>query len=427
MHPSTDQQLAIDTALSGQSFFLTGGGGTGKSFTLQKVIESISKKYSGRPGSLGIVAPTGVAAMQVGGTTIHSYFGLKLVTKEDTIKQWKRNAWTQLQVLVIDEISMVPDWMLNLLDRMGRESRFSQKHLPFGGVQLILCGDFLQLAPIKASYCFKSKAWKDTMNKCIELKFAYRQGSDPEFASILNRIRLGQVDQVLLDSFNRETLRVEGIEQTRLYSKKDSVDEENAEKLQILPGESHIFSARDSGGKWAFEAKKLSTWSNAPSKLSLKIGAQVVLLKNIDIEQGLVNGSRGIIVGFTKASAPVVRFLSGLTLPIEIAKWTLTKKDENHSIIATRYQYPLSLAWAITIHKSQGMSLDAVYTDLNECFADGMAYVALSRCKTLRGLTVIGLSAKSIRTNKEAIEFHAQIIGRQEEEERVEKRRKVEK
>jgi ATP-dependent DNA helicase PIF1 len=158
----------------------------------------------------------------------------------------------------------------------------------------------------------------------------------------------------------------------------------------------------------------------------LKIGAQVVLIKNINIQEGLVNGSRGVIVGFSpEASAPVVRFLSGLTLPIEIAKWTLTKKDENHSIIATRYQYPLSLAWAITIHKSQGMSLDAVYTDLSECFADGMAYVALSRCKTLRGLTVIGLSGKSIRTNKEAIEFHAHIIGRQEEEERVEKRRKV--
>jgi ATP-dependent DNA helicase PIF1 len=391
------------------------------------VIESVQKKYSGRPGAVGIVAATGAAALVVGGTTIHHYFGLKLVTKETAEKlyQWKRNAWTQLCVLIIDEISMVSDWMLNLLDRMARESRSSQKHIPFGGVQIILCGDFLQLPPIDVPFCFKSKAWKDTMHRCIELKYAYRQGSDQEFASILNHIRLGQVDQALLDSLNhRQMQKVEGIEQTRLYSKRANVEEENAEKLKKLPGEIHVFSAHDSGPSWSLEAKKVSTWSNAPSRLSLKIGAQVVLLKNIDIEQGLVNGSRGVIVGFSPA--PVVRFLSGLTLSMEMAKWTLTNTDEHHAVIATRFQYPLDLAWAITIHKSQRMSLDTVYTDLSECFADGMAYVALSRCKTLRGLTVSGLSAKSIRTNKEAIEFHAKIAQAEGGgEERVEKRRKV--
>jgi ATP-dependent DNA helicase PIF1 len=275
MHPSTEQQLAIDAALSGESFFLTGSAGTGKSFTLQKVIESVQKKYSGRPGSVGIVAPTGAAAIQVTGTTIHHYFGLKLVTKEnaDKIYQWKRNAWIQLCVLIIDEISMVSDWMLNLLDRMGRQSRSSQSNLPFGGVQIILCGDFLQLPPIDAIFCFKSNAWKDTMHKCIELKFAYRQGSDPEFASILNRVRTGQVDQALLDSLNRrqaQMQKIEGIEQTRLYSKRANVDGENAEKLKKLPCEIHVFSAHDSGPSWSLEAKKVSTWSNAPSTTLLE-------------------------------------------------------------------------------------------------------------------------------------------------------------
>jgi ATP-dependent DNA helicase PIF1 len=432
MHPSTDQQLAIEAALAGKSFFLTGSAGTGKSFTLQKVIEAVRNKYTGRPGAVGIVAPTGAAALQVGGTTIHNYFGFKAINQQQSLKhyEWKRQSWTQLHVLIIDEISMVADWMLNFLDRMARESRSTSQHLPFGNIQLILSGDFLQLAPIDGTYCFKSKAWKETMSMCIELKYPYRQGNDQDFASILGRVRMGNVDQALLDTLTKggeNKSSGDGIEQTRLYSKRVNVEQENTSmtKLKQLPGEAHVFSAQDQGPAWALEEKKLSNWSNTPSNLSLKIGAQVVLLKNLDIQQGLVNGSRGIVVGFSpNGAAPVVRFLTAeLTMTVEIAKWTLNR-TENNAVIATRLQYPLDLAWAI--HKSQGMSLDAVYTDLSECFAEGMAYVALSRCKTLRGLTVAKLNAKSIRANKEAIEFHANIgQAKGGEEERAVKRHKV--
>ncbi len=415
MNPSPEQQSALDTALLGDSFFLTGSAGTGKSFTLQRVIELIQAKFNGRPGAVAVVAPTGAAALQVGGTTIHSYFGLSTVDKQTapTHKSWNRKAWFQLQVLVIDEISMVADWMLDLLDRMGRESR-RQKALPFGGVQLILCGDFLQLPPIGGQYCFKSKAWEASMLKCIELQFAYRQGSDQEFASLLLQVRMGQASQALLDSLTHHRSTADSasdIEPTRLYCKRNSVEQENSDRLNQLPGDTLTFSALDSGPSWALEPKKLASWSNAPNHLSLKINAQVVLLKNLDIAGGLVNGSRGIVVGFSHTNEPVVRFINGTTLTMERAKWTLAHKEDPHHIVATRLQYPLDLAWAITIHKSQGMSMDCVYADLNDCFQDGMTYVALSRCRTLAGLTVVGLSRGTIRASREAIAFYEGLRG----------------
>ncbi len=415
MNPSPEQQSALDAALSGNSFFLTGSAGTGKSFTLQRVIELIRQKFNGRPGSVAVVAPTGAAALQVGGTTIHSYFGLSTVDKQTapTHKSWNRKAWFQLQVLVIDEISMVADWMLDLLDRMGRESR-RQMALPFGGVQLILCGDFLQLPPIGGQYCFKSKAWQTSMLKCIELQFAYRQGSDQEFASLLLQVRMGQASQALLDSLTHRhniATTASDIEPTRLYCKRNSVEEENTERLHQLPGQTHTFSALDCGPPLSFDSKKLATWSNAPTVLSLKIHAQVVLLKNLDIPGGLVNGSRGVVVGFSSKNEPVIRFLNGTTLTMERAKWTHSHNDDPHYAIATRLQYPLDLAWAITIHKSQGMSMDCVYADLTDCFQDGMTYVALSRCRTLAGLTVVGLSRGTVRASREAIAFYEGLRG----------------
>lgn len=360
---------------------------------------------------MAVVAPTGAAALQVGGTTIHSYFNLRTVNKQTapTLQTWNRKAWFPLQVLILDEVSMVADWMLDLLDRMGRESR-KQMEKPFGGVQVILCGDFLQLPPIGSQYCFKSKAWQALMLRTIELQFAYRQGSDQEFASLLLQVRMGNNSQALQDSLthHRPTLDTTslGIEPTRLYCKRASVEQENMQKLNQLPGDTLSFSAQDNGPSWALDSNKISTWSNAPTHLSLKINAQVVLLKNLDIPGGLVNGSRGVVVGFSYSNEPVVRFLNGTTLTIERAKWTLAHKDDPHHILATRLQFPLDLAWAITIHKSQGMSLDCVYADLTDCFQDGMAYVALSRCKTLQGLRVVGLSRETIRASQEAIAFY---------------------
>jgi ATP-dependent DNA helicase PIF1 len=432
MHLSAEQQAALDAAMSGKSIFLTGGAGGGKSFTLKQIIASLRQKYSGRPGAVIVVAPTGCAAIQVEGTTIHQWAGLKQVDEQSaaTIQTWNRKAWTQVHTLIIDEISMVHDWMLNLLDRMGRSSRKQQNHLPFGGIQLILCGDFLQLPPVRGSYCFKSEARKQAIlpAHCFELTFPYRQGGDQDFAGTLSQVRLGTADWKLLDTLsNKSDIRDEsdGIQPTLLYSNRANVDAENMENLKRLPGQHSIFVAQDGGDPEAFLPSRLSSWTNAPTQLCLKLNAQVVLLKNIDIQRGLVNGARGIVVGFADG-LPTVRFACGLTLPVEHAKWTRTKPDNSSAVVlGTRRQIPLDLAWAITIHKSQGMSLDLVEAELSNCFEDGMAYVALSRCRTLQGFTVTGLTTKSVRANKEAIAFHASITNKNEPGEGPRKKQKT--
>jgi ATP-dependent DNA helicase PIF1 len=408
---SPEQQAAVEAAARGHSLFLTGGAGTGKSFTLQQIIAAAKRTYAHRPGAVAVVAPTGVAAVQVEGTTIHS--------------------WRHVQVLIIDEISMVPDWLLDLLDRMGRETPSSSsngksKSKPFGGIQVILCGDFLQLPPVAGAFCFKSNAWKQTIapQHCFELGYAYRQGADVEFASLLSEIRLGKRNDALLDALRQSsssssssTKSNNGIQPTRLYSKKMDVHAENMTHLNQLPAEPQVFAARDVGPEWAFDpkTKKASTWTNAAARLTLKVDAQVVLLKNLDVGAGLVNGARGVVTGFSTHSAyseagiPVVRFACGITMPVSYAKWTLAKADHPNEVVATRFQVPLDLAWAITIHKSQGMSLDLVETDLSECFDFGMAYVALSRYRTLKGLTIKGLSGASIKAHAEAVKFHEAI------------------
>jgi ATP-dependent DNA helicase PIF1 len=426
---SPEQQSALDAAARGHSIFLTGGAGTGKSFTLKQIIAASRQKYANRPGAVAVVAPTGAAAIQVEGTTIHNWCGMQLIDKlgAERLKTWKHEAWRQVYVLVIDEVSMVADWMLDLLNRMGKETRSSSK--PFGGIQVILCGDFLQLPPIVGSFCFHSNAWKETItpDHCFELSYPYRQGADASFASMLSQVRLGKRDDALLEALRQPpslqdphdddhtkikntTTTTHGIEPTRLYSKRIDVNSENMDKLNQLPTVAHLFVARDSGPEWAFEPKKAATWTNAAARLTLKVDAQVVLLKNLDIEAGLVNGARGVVTGFSPHSEPVVRFVSGATLTIHPAKWTLSKPDTPNLVQATRLQLPIDLAWALTIHKSQGMSLDLVETDLSECFDfGGMAYVALSRCRTLNGLRIKGLGPTSIKAHPEAIKFHEAI------------------
>ncbi len=407
---SDEQKVPVQAALTGASLFLTGGAGTGKSHVLKEMIAQLQKKYAGRPGAVAVVAPTGIAAIPLEGTTIHAWAGLGPIKKEAAAKfhSLKRKVWSQVHVLVIDEIGMVDDWLLNLLDRLGKEIR-NKPLLPFGGVQVIFCGDFAQLPPFDGVACFKSHAWKAAIKKehCYSLSYSYRQGGDQEFASMLESIRLGHIDQWIIDALMVQARgeNADGIEPTRLYTTRNDVGEENKQNLAALPGETYTFTARDAGV--AIDGGKQPAWTNAPFLLQLKIGAQVMLLKNISIEHGHVNGARGIVVGVSDRGISV-RFCSGQVVLIEPAVWSL--KNDLDKVIACRTQYPLDLAWAITVHKSQGMSLDYVHADLSNCFATGMAYVALSRCRTLRGLRVTGLTPASIKADQDALAFHASLL-----------------
>ncbi len=403
---SHEQQAPIAAALDGHSLLLTGGAGTGKSATLHALIKALRAKYAGRPGAVAVVAPTGVAALNVGGTTIHAWAKWAPMTREQaTSKSFTPVPWRAVQVLVVDEVSMVSDWQLELMDRLGRA--FRDKSKPFGGIQLVLCGDFLQLAPVEGALCFKSPVWAAARLQRFELTYAFRQGADGCFAAMLAEVRTGQPsDDTLaaLQSGGAGDLLHDNIEPTLLYTTNAKVDDENRTRLSQLASVAKRFVAQDSGEKNAL--KYASAWTNAPDTLDLKLDAQVVLLRNLDIAGGLVNGSRGVVVGFAGTDEPVVRFACGATMTITRVTWT--KKNDMERTVATRVQLPLALAWALTVHKAQGMSLDRVRVDLSGNFAPaGMAYVALSRCRTLAGLCVTGLTRGKICVDAGALAFYA--------------------
>lgn len=403
----SDEQACIVRAVVDmrQSIFITGGAGTGKSHTLRVVIAKLREKFSGLPsGAVAVVAPTGQAALQVDGATIHSWARLNPHAKTiDQVPKIHRDPWRLARVLVIDEVSMVSLELFQLLNDLAQRARDSQE--PFGGLQVICCGDFLQLPPVNGEFCFKSHAWKSVIKQTFQLTETYRQAQDPDFVDVLRRIRLGEKDAIA--PLKRCTLRAptgDDIKPTRLYAKRADVETENLQELDKLPGP--IYSCRAQEELIHFNNDKSTAWKPlAPSNLQLKIGAQVVLLRNLDASRGLVNGSRGVVVGFSNGHAPSVRFACGETRTLERAVWEL--RDNANRVLARSQQYPLDLAWALTIHKSQGMSLDCVHVDLSGCFAPGMAYVALSRCQSREGLTISGLSPKAISAHPDALAFYS--------------------
>lgn len=399
---SPSQQRCLDAALTGHSIFITGGAGTGKSAMLHHLIIQLKARYPGSPKAVAVLAPTGVAALAVGGQTLHSWAGLKPLSEKEAAKHHcAKKPWLAVRVMVVDEISMVPGWLLDLLDRGGRMHR--NPVLPFGGIQMIFCGDFLQLAPVDGKLCFHSAAWKSLAPQRFELSFAFRQGNDLAFAAMLSEIRIGEPSDTTLTALAQHRPREDNdIMPTKLYSTHRDVDTENAQRLEQLPGAPYSFLARDSGLQKILA--KANSWSNAPTHLHLKVGAQVVLLKNLALSRGLVNGSRGVVTGFTASCEPVVRFAHE-TLPMKLETWT--KTNEHGVEEASRVQYPLALAWALTIHKSQGMTLDCVHVDLrNDWTAPGMAYVALSRCRSLEGLSILGFTKGKIKANADALAFY---------------------
>lgn len=385
--------------------FLTGSAGTGKSLTLKHILQTLRHEtYPSEPRAVVVLAPTGAAAIQVEGLTIHAWAGVR--ERECT----RRDAWKGVRVMIIDEISMVPDWLLDALDQGGRRALDAAK--PFGGVQMIFCGDFLQLPPVDGRWCFESAAWRATVNDVFELTQPFRQQSDSAFFNALNDIRVGRNVQAAVATLTRadsnETDNDDDddshrVKPTRLHCLKRDVEQDNEAELAKLPGEAREFRATDSGD--AAVLRHASSWTSSPASLTLKVGAQVVLLRNVCVRRGLVNGARGVVVRFSDCfvPVPVVAFACGVVTAVPAVTTTATRHGKP---VATRKQIPLALAWALTVHKAQGMSLDCVHVDLSRSFAPGMAYVALSRCRSLNGLSVSGLSSKSITIDCRARLYH---------------------
>ncbi|XP_073214155.1 ATP-dependent DNA helicase PIF1 isoform X3 [Lepidochelys kempii] len=354
MRLSQEQSIVLSAVLTGKNVFFTGSAGTGKSYLLKKIVGSLP------PKSTYATASTGVAACHIGGITLHAFAGIGSgkAPLDQCIELAQRTGvrqhWLSCQHLIIDEISMVEGKFFDKLEAVARAVR--KRDDPFGGIQLIICGDFLQLPPVskgneETKFCFQAKSWRKCIHVNMELTEVWRQ-TEKSFISLLRTVRLGRcTDEVTKQLMQTATNRVErdGILATRLCTHRDDVELTNERRLQQLPGEMHSYEAVDSD---PMLVKAIDAQCPVSRCIQLKPGAQVILTKNLDVSRGLVNGARGVVVEFEAdgKGLPQVRFLCGVTELIRLERWVFKGPS---GIYLSRQQLPLKLAWAISIHKSQ--------------------------------------------------------------------------
>eukprot|EP00471_Norrisiella_sphaerica_P003231 CAMPEP_0184492054 /NCGR_PEP_ID=MMETSP0113_2-20130426/22171_1 /TAXON_ID=91329 /ORGANISM="Norrisiella sphaerica, Strain BC52" /LENGTH=726 /DNA_ID=CAMNT_0026876685 /DNA_START=76 /DNA_END=2256 /DNA_ORIENTATION=+ len=498
-----EQRNVFDAVLDGHNVFFTGPAGTGKSFLLQKIISALS------PSGTFVTASTGRAAVQIGGTTVHSFAGIGLglrhgATLHDLVRRARRpesaHRWKSARILVIDEISMLDAETFDVLELIAREIRESME--PFGGIQLILTGDFLQLPPVSkrihreignpssdidvematllrssaqkvsalspasvqnTGYAFQAESWPRCVPVAMQLNSNVRAHEDTVLSDMLEEIRFGVISEynnkLLQDMVARPSIEEakDGVEPTRVYVTRSSVDDYNQECLAKLKGKEIVFNACDESlDDESSEMTQLLDECPVPSELCLKVGAQVLLVRNISPSTGLVNGSRGVVVGFTKFIPveeetsnlsgrrkskdrvkkntseervwgesepdkwqlvssnkvfPVVRFCSGEICVIRPGEWNITAigQDGRPKVVFRRNQIPLILGWALTIHRCQGMTIDRAEISLEGAFEYGQAYVALSRVRSLSHLRLLDYNPETIKADPDAIQFHLSL------------------
>ncbi|MFM2383739.1 MAG: hypothetical protein RIQ72_311 [Candidatus Parcubacteria bacterium] len=452
------QETALDILKLGHNVYLTGAAGSGKTYVLNQYI-----KYLRDAGiEVAITASTGIAATHMGGVTIHAWSGIgirkvlheadiaSLMEKQHLVKRFQKT-----KVLIIDEVSMLHHTQLDMVDRILRAFRNSDT--PFGGIQIVLCGDFFQLPPVskmgepRAKFIYHSQVWRVAKCKICYLEEQHRQ-KDDDVLQVLNDIRNNDVGVRTIDilkqrfisptimqsvsvadsfegvdevytEYTEETVEVIADEvddlyefgdtksssaqlpqiqstATRLFTHNIDVDEINDQYLDQLEAEEYEYLMEEVGKDHLVETLKKSCL--APELLRLKVGAKVMFVKN-NFEEGYVNGTTGIVTKLTE-DGPTITISQHDNQKKEIMPpletWSI---EEDGKVKASISQFPLRLAWAITIHKSQGMSLDSVEVDLSKSFEKGMGYVALSRARTLEGLTILGLNDMSLRVNDEII------------------------
>tara|TARA_A100001015_G_scaffold271867_1_gene325888 strand:- start:1214 stop:3004 length:1791 start_codon:yes stop_codon:yes gene_type:complete len=446
---SDSQQTAIKKFKQGKNLFITGPGGSGKSFLIQTMIKIGEKNQK----NVDVCALTGCAALLLGGgsKTIHSWAGIGLAkepnqiiaTKIDLNSRKKRN-WRKVDILIIDEISMMSKKIFELLDMIAKKVR--KNSLPFGGIQVVFSGDFFQLPPIinnqdeeegYSGFCFESELWNTIFDIDCQVEFTkiFRQ-KDAKYAKILNQIRKGSLSrtsyETLKERVNYPRDEDNSIIPTILLPRKNMVEEINKKSLANLQGEQNEYKIEkctevdfalsekekylyqaSSATSREFEYKNLMNNVNCEHNLILKIGSQVMCTVNLDLngEHRICNGSLGIVTKYGFDGTPFVKFANGVERPITKHIW----KSEQIPGVGVK-QIPLMLAWAITIHKSQGATLDLAEIDVgSNIFESGQTYVALSRVKELSGLYLKSFNPQKIKVNKKVKKFYEELNLKQKE------------
>jgi hypothetical protein len=392
------QEEALTILKLGHNVFLTGPAGSGKTHVLSQFISLLGE----RGINVAVTASTGIAATHLGGMTIHSWSGIGVkddIAPEDLERiEAKRALWerfNQTKTLIIDEISMLAGHQLDMIDVVARHMR--RTDAPFGGMQVVFSGDFFQLPPISrtesAPFAFSSRAWGASAPVVSYLESQHRQsGENDALSRILGEIRSGEVTKeaknLLYERLSAKPPT--GLETAKLFTHNADVNTMNDDELRKLGGTEHVFHMWTKGARRAVEI--LQKNCPAPETLRLKVGARVMFVKN-DPAGSYVNGTLGSVVSI-KNNIPRVRLNTGAVISAEPVSWSLI--SEHGTSDAEIRQVPLRLAWAITVHKSQGMTLDAAEIDLSKTFTPGQGYVALSRVRSLDGLFLKGIHRRAL-------------------------------